>query len=225
MYHLWITYELMIPSIFSTQRINRNCTQRLSETSCYRYVSFVPRRIGYPVAFSRWCPSPIIWSKLSRWHSTLWELVTHRKAFEKSPAPSLHSGFQGTTAQRFELTLIHRSCKGDYLPQRSTKYKWLATTPTKVDGWVPWPLSPNRSMARPYRHRCATQGNLRVSPRPDHLWLWGLLFGAFVAFPIHFSCHQNPLLQKNHPKLSPPSLPVQGIPHLSLDLCTPAVHS
>lgn len=29
MNHLWITYELMIPSIFSTQRINRNCTQRL----------------------------------------------------------------------------------------------------------------------------------------------------------------------------------------------------
>ena len=53
-------------------------------------VCFIPGQIGH-VAFSWWCPSPVLWSKLSRSHSTLWELVKHRRAFEKSPAPSLHT--------------------------------------------------------------------------------------------------------------------------------------
>ena len=34
---------------------------------------------------------------------------------------------------------------------------------------------------------------------------------GLVAFPLQFSCQQNPLLKKNHPKFSPS---LEGIPHL-----------
>ena len=210
MNHLWITYELMIPSMCSLNQ-QELYSETLSETSCYRYLSFVPRRIGYPVAFSRWCPSrsPIIWSKLSRWHSTLWELVTHRKAFEKSP----------WFTEVARVTTCHKD------PQSTNA--WLPLQPKMAECPGPWVqidqwhahigIGAQRREISAYLRGQITSGCGLCSL--GHFWHFlstSLATKILCSKRITQNCHHHLSLSAYH-----------GIPwHTpSLDLCTPAVHS